>query len=272
MRGVRSSEIGVRFVRRSGDLPYSTYLWVMSTRYAAGLFYVAPGKALTAEDIQRALGINDGVVLIHVAASSANVESVPQDSILVLDPGGSVGHQRPPTVASLAGRDVILVLEQQSSVPVTWLDVVRHPSVQVMRVPAHHEGIHPYVAMALRARVTGIRDQLVEAVIAQHRPLFANMEPLVRVVLNDPWGVRSPLNLATAMGLSIEELSAQLPGGVSRPEHFITLVRWVAFERLIGPLGVRPRRALFLVGVRDRSNLRRQWRRAAYLLRETKTA
>ncbi|UCG87831.1 MAG: hypothetical protein JSW71_04595 [Gemmatimonadota bacterium] len=52
------------------------------------------------------------------------------------------------------------------------------------------------------------------------------------------------------------------PLRLSRLEHVITLVRWCAYEFLTLECHVSSARALEAVGVRDRSNFRRQVRRA----------
>jgi hypothetical protein len=120
---------------------------------------------------------------------------------------------------------------------------------------------------ALHFRITTFRRRVVEGVIERHPSTFAGLEDLIEVLLNDPWGIRKPQDLATTLGIPINVLAVRCRHlGLKRLEHVLTLVRWLAFEQLIGPMGLDVKTALRLVGMRDRSNFRRQWRRAKYLL------
>lgn len=241
----------------------------MATRFATALIYVAPGKALTATAIRTAVGIRERTVSVRVLAVPAALEAPPEGAVLVLDLTGAMATVRPPATRMLRNGQVILAVGQDDAIPASWLDVVREPSVRVMRVRPHSEAIHPRVAEALRTSLSGLRKELSRAVLLQLGSRLPDLEAAVQAIIDDPWGIRKPAELASAMSLSLDDLERRMASGatpVRRVEHAITLVRWLAFEHLTGQLGVRGKRALSMVGIRDRSNLRRQWRRAKYLL------
>jgi hypothetical protein len=50
--------------------------------------------------------------------------------------------------------------------------------------------------------------------------------------------------------------------GFQRVEHFMTYVRWVAFEQILAAHRLRPSLASRLAGITDLSNLKRQLSRA----------
>lgn len=72
-------------------------------------------------------------------------------------------------------------------------------------------------------------------------------------------------DLAFRAGIQRSVLRAQCARiGLQRVEHFITLVRWLAFEFLTGTREMSAGRARVVVGISDPSNFRRQLGRLGY--------
>ena len=91
---------------------------------------------------------------------------------------------------------------------------------------------------------------------------------LVATVLGHPWRIRDPVDLARTAGVLPESLRIRCEGlHLKRAEHFIILVRWLAFELLTNVERMSARRARLVVGISDPSNFRRQLRRVQYFAR-----
>jgi hypothetical protein len=233
------------------------------------LIYSAPGKRLTLAEVRSAMAINDRMISVCLASGDAPFRGVSERTLLVIDLTCCDRKPPPPAVSTLEACEVILAVDEHDAVPVGWLDVVRSSSVLVVRIKPDHDRVPPQVATIVQSRFACLQDQLVAAILAVAPDWLSEFEQVVRVILRDPWTVRTPDQLARSIGITPHELTAQLRGShpsVKRIEHVITLVRWLAFEHLIGPMHLASKRALSFIGVPDRSNLRRQWRRARYLV------
>ncbi len=107
--------------------------------------------------------------------------------------------------------------------------------------------------------------QVAELVVKQN-PRLRDLEDLVGTVLRFSWQVRKPSDLAFRASIQHSILQARcISLGLKRVEHFITLVRWLAFGILTSIERMSARRARLVVGISDPSNFRRQLRRLAYL-------
>ncbi|MGD2135758.1 MAG: hypothetical protein PVF27_06340 [Gemmatimonadales bacterium] len=157
----------------------------------------------------------------------------------------------------------VLIARSEQAVPAPWLEVAHEENVQLLFVPSDDA----LDEARLRAAVAAVREhnerRVVAGVLRRCGDLFSGLDDVVRVVLHDPWGIRRPHQLASALHLSVSRLRRRCARvGVPRLEHVITLVRWCACEFLISDCGMRSARAQEAVGVHDRSNFRRQVRRA----------
>ena len=101
---------------------------------------------------------------------------------------------------------------------------------------------------------------LVERVV-EGNAILREARDLVAVVLQDPWKVRRPRDLARQAGVTLGAVKRRCGSRLRRIENFIALTRWVALEHLTVTLGVGPKLARVLTGVADRSNFRHQVRR-----------
>ncbi len=154
-------------------------------------------------------------------------------------------------------------------VPAAWLAVAHEPRVELL-LASSGDSIDEARLRGTVARVLEhARERVVAGVLRRCRSLFQERESVVRALVADPWGIRLPRDLARALGVSLAELKHTcLPTQLSRPQHVLTLVRWCAYEFLTLEAHLSPVRALEAVGVRDRSDFRRQLRRARAGLRD----
>jgi hypothetical protein len=141
------------------------------------------------------------------------------------------------------------------------MDAVRWPGVKLTHRDA--TGGFDAVATALLRRIVGPTGPEIAALVLAREPGLADVAPLVRVVCERAWEVRHPRQLAAALGTRLTTVKRTLAGlGFERVEHFMTYVRWVAFEQITSAHRLRPSHAGRLAGITDLSNLRRQLNRA----------
>jgi AraC-like DNA-binding protein len=161
----------------------------------------------------------------------------------------------------------LAIVPQTLSVPANWLPVLRQQQVTLLVVPTAHPAVHPQAAAALRLRIRSLRIDIAEAVNNRSNDLFHDSKDVVRALLSDPIGIRSPRHLADTLGISLPELERRCAGlKLNRIEHVLTAIRWLAVEHLVSDGHLTVREAMHSVGIRDKSNFRRQWRRASYLM------
>ncbi len=159
--------------------------------------------------------------------------------------------------------EIWLVCESDT-VSAHWLDAARLPNVHLV----HCDGIERAAGLqsltaSLLQRVAGPGAAAIAALVLAREPGLAEAEPLVRAVSERPWEVRHPAQLSAAAGTSSSAAKRMIKAlGFARGEHFITYVRWVIFEQLVGVKRLRVPLARRLAGIGDPSNLRRQMERA----------
>jgi len=163
----------------------------------------------------------------------------------------------------LAAAGVVLIGASKQSVPAGWLEVARQPNVQLLLTSPGDK----MDEARLRSTVLQVLERSVERAVAGalrrcgHR--FETFQDLVRAVVADPWGIRRPRDLARVLGVSLPALRHMCePLGLGRTDHVLTYIRWCAYEYLTVECHMSSARALEAVDVRDRSNFRRQVRRA----------
>lgn len=147
-----------------------------------------------------------------------------------------------------------------------WEDAMRWPGVKVTHCDAMERAAgYDTVASSLLRRIVGPTGQEIADLVLASEPGLtgANVAALVREVCERSWELRHPKQLASALGLrlpAVKETLAEL--GFERVEHFMTYVRWVAFEQIMAVHRLRAPQASRLAGITDLSNLRRQMSRA----------
>lgn len=152
--------------------------------------------------------------------------------------------------------EVWLVRSDAAAVP-AWFDSRRWASVRIVS-PAGDE----LAASILEHLVGPPAAEIARLVLVRERGL-GEVEGLVRAVCERPWDVRHPRQLAKVIDMRFLALKHKLKElGFGRVEHFITYVRWVAFEQLVAVHRLRVPLAQRLAGIKDPSNLRRQLERA----------
>jgi hypothetical protein len=185
--------------------------------------------------------------------------------ILVVDlddaPESPDAHNLLPLLTRL---EVWLVAGERGVSP-SWQDAVRWPGVQLTHCDtAERASGFDTVASALLRRIVGPSGSEIAAlVLASESGLTGDIAAMVRVVCERSWELRHPKQLAAALGMRLPAVKASLAVlGFERVEHFMTYVRWVAFEQIMAVHRLRAPLASRLAGITDLSNLRRQMSRA----------
>ena len=200
----------------------------------------------------------------HTSLPSA--KAVHSTDILVIDLDDAAespdAHNLLPLLTRL---DVWLVAGERGVGP-GWQDAVRWPGVKLTHCDTGERasGFDTVVAALLR-RIVGPTGAEIAALVLAREPGLKGEEiaPMVRVVCERSWELRHPKQLAAALGVRLTALKRSLTElGFERVEHFMTYVRWVAFEQIMAVHRLRAPLAGRLAGITDLSNLRRQMSRA----------
>jgi hypothetical protein len=186
-------------------------------------------------------------------------KAVHSADILVIDLDDAPESPDAPNLLPLLTRLEVWLVAGERTVSPSWLDVVRWPGVKL----THSEGGVDAVAAALLRRLVGPSGPEIAALVLAREPGLAEVAPLVRAVCERAWELRHPKQLAAALGTRLPAIKRTLAGlGFQRVEHFMTYVRWVAFEQIMAAHRLRAPLASRLAGITDLSNLRRQLNRA----------
>jgi hypothetical protein len=231
-------------------------------RFRTRVYVVSTDRARSAA-IAGALRAGRDPPAVYRLGALPSVREIVWRSVIVVDL-----RNGPDAVASalqtveLGAPSWVLIAESTQAVPASWLAVAHERNVQLLYISPTDALDEPQ----LRAAVTAAQDQNLERLVAgvsqRCGGLFWGLDDLVRALVRDPWGIRRPHHLASALGISASKLRRMCaPLRQCRLEHVVTLVRWCAYEFLTLDCHVSPARALEPVGVKDRSNFRRQVRR-----------
>lgn len=145
------------------------------------------------------------------------------------------------------------------SVSAQWLEAAHWPNLHFVHCDtmSRAAGLRTLVASLVKRFLGPSGDEIAGLVLAREQRL-RSVDPLVRAICASPWEIRHPSQLATTVGIGLSTIKRSLSElGFSRVEHFITYVRWSAFEQLVAR-GLRIPVAQHLTGIADRSNQRRQ--------------
>ena len=182
--------------------------------------------------------------------------------VLVVIPGAEFAHNDSYLSSTIDGRTTWLV--GIGSVDSIWLQVARLANVKVVvgepnRIAETIDSVVIDILSRLRGPPT---ERILQLVVTSESSLIP-LSRLAKAVCDNPWGVRHPRDLARQSGLSLLEIKAQCSmAGFSRVEHFITVVRLIGFEQLVAKEHLSVTVARQVVGIADRSNMRRHVRRA----------
>jgi len=224
---------------------------------------VASARTSLLQGLEERLG-RHARVQHHVALPSA--KAVHSTDILVIDlddaPESPDAHNLLPLLTRL---DVWLVAGERGVGP-GWQDAVRWPGVKLTHCgDAERAAGFDTVASALLRRIVGPTGPEIAALVLAREPGLTGdvVAPMVRVVCERSWELRHPKQLAAALGMRLAAVKRSLAQlGFERVEHFMTYVRWVAFEQIMAVHRLRAPLASRLAGITDLSNLRRQMSRA----------
>ena len=202
----------------------------------------------------------------HVALPGA--KAVHSTDILVIDLDDAPDSPDAPNLLPLLTRLEVWLVAGERAVSPGWLDAVRWPGVKLTHCDTTERAAgFDTVASALLRRIEGPTGPEIAALVLAREPGLAGegggIAPMVRVVCERSWEVRHPKQLAAALGMRLTAVKRELSRlGFDRVEHFMTYVRWVAFEQIMAVHRLRAPLASRLAGITDLSNLRRQLNRA----------
>jgi hypothetical protein len=157
------------------------------------------------------------------------------------------------------------------AIPTAWSGLLRSPLIRLVAIDQHADDAYAQLAALLESRDKGPRSDEIASRLEQRVPALQAVGDMLRHVLDEPWRIRRPRDLAAALGTDVAALrrrTRQL--GLSRVEHLITATRFLAFEYLVAVEHLSVHKALAIVGVADRSNFRRQCNRADYFLQDAR--
>lgn len=214
------------------------------------------------EEVIRALkatGTQCGAIRVD---SPRTLSAAAHASLVVVDlahpPSIRVSEARRFTATS----EAVLVAPDNGIVPARWLPVLDCPNAHRATLQMDEED--PYTALRsfLQGWASGVQPPDLALMVTNADSRLGDLPSEVRLILEDPWGIRRPRDLAAAAGDTMQGLLARCRTvGFRRIEHFITMVRVIAIEQLCQD-GMPRCQACLLVGVADRANFRRQVQRA----------
>ena len=200
----------------------------------------------------------------HAALPAA--KAVHATDLLVIDLDDAADSPDASNLLPLLTRLEVWLVAGERGVSGSWQDAVRWPGVKLTHCdPAERASGCDTVASALLRRIVGPSGVEIAALVLAREPGLTGEEvaPMVRVVCERSWELRHPKQLAAALGTRLPTLKRALVDlGFVRVEHFMTYVRWVAFEQIMAVHRLRAPLASRLAGITDLSNLRRQMSRA----------
>ena len=201
----------------------------------------------------------EGHAHVQQHAGFPSPKAVRSTDILVIDLDDAAESPDAATLLPLLTRLEVWLVAGERAVSPGWLDAVRWPGVKL----THGEGGVDGVATALLRRIAGPSGTEIAALVLAREPGLVEVAPMVRVLCERAWEVRHPRQLAAALATRLTTVKRTLVGlGFERVEHFMTYVRWVAFEQIMAVHRLRAPLASRLAGITDLSNMRRQMSRA----------
>jgi hypothetical protein len=224
---------------------------------------VASARTSLLVGLEERLGLH-ARVQHHTTLPSA--KTVHSTDILVIDLDDSAESPDAHNLLPLLTRLDVWLVAGERGVGAGWLDAVNWPGVKLTHCDAaERTSGFDTVASALLRRIVGPTGPEIAALVLTREPGLAGEQiaPMVRVVCERSWELRHPKQLAGAMSVrlpAVKRLLAEI--GFERVEHFMTYVRWVAFEQIMAVHRLRAPLASRLAGITDLSNLRRQLSRA----------
>ena len=201
-----------------------------------------------------------GCVRISQHLTVPPIRMVGSADVLIVDLDDPQHQPVPRNLLPFLDRQEIWLAYGNGSVSAQWLEAARWPNLHFVHCDTMNRaaGLRTLVASLVKKFLGPPGDEIAGLVLAREQRL-RSVDQLVRAICANPWKVRHPSQLAATVrvGLSSVKRSVSVLG-FARVEHFITYVRWSAFEQLVGNCGLRVPVAQHLTGIADRSNQRRQ--------------
>jgi hypothetical protein len=190
-----------------------------------------------------------------------------EQSVVVIDLIHPPAGLQPPLYSADGKVFYVLLVARDQSVALPWVEFRRSGTVEFASVDSaglSERRFRPLVALLSRLTENVGPERLATVLIARN-PWLKDCGDLVCTTLAQPWRIRDPIDLARAIGMLESALRVRCEAlGLKRIEHFVTLIRWLAFENLTCVEEMSAKRARLVVGIADPSNFRRQLRRVSY--------
>jgi hypothetical protein len=162
----------------------------------------------------------------------------------------SVLSKRPHGCALMLGEEPI---------PPTWVELIAEGALVIRAGCSAVSGVPGELAQFIESGALQLRLSSVALGCLRRAPRLTALSDVVMVVLESPWNVRRPRDLARALRTTIDDLKGRsVAAGFQRLEHVIALTRATAYRCLVDDIRLRPATAYGVLGIRDRSNFRRQ--------------
>ena len=160
-----------------------------------------------------------------------------------------------------------MVVAESQAVPARVVDALQHSNTHLVVLrEADALDFSPVIADLERYVIRPAEPEELVNAIVMSVPILVPLRDLVAIILEHPWRIRRPRDLAIVSRCTFGELKRRCAdAGVKRVEHLISLVRWLGLDHLVRLRQVAPWRARLITGVPDRSNLQRQVARARYV-------
>ena len=190
-----------------------------------------------------------------------------EQTLVVVDLSDPPAGNPPPSLQE-GSIHYLLVVDRQRPVAFPWVEFAKSETVQLVSITRDSADPFAPLIAALERMDTRLSPRVLTEAIIQREQRLWGLEDLVSAVLSKPWRVRLPTDLAVCVHTSRSRIHMRCEAiGLKRVEHFITLVRCVAFEVLTGIHRMPAKRARVIAGIGDPSNFRRQSSRLRYYTR-----
>lgn len=144
-----------------------------------------------------------------------------------------------------------------------WLELSRSVARVIYSNRNHPDQLYRRIVGDLLLYLAAWEPTSLAACAVQLDPRLRRAVGLVTKLLEHPWEIRRPNQLAESSGMSMRRLKKQsIECGFDRVEHLITCARFAAAQALIRDRPCSASAARRIVGVEDPSNFRRQLGRA----------
>jgi hypothetical protein len=195
--------------------------------------------------------------------SLAEVGAARPGDIAVVDLSDTGPRVRTKDIAVLARGGAAFIVCGDAPVDPAWLTFVSERRVAVVqRSGTADAGYGPLIAALVEATRRRPKEELTRRILSLN-PALDPAANLVKAIAENPWKVRHPRDLARVASIRFRSVRVLArAAGFKRVEHLITVVRQAIIEETASVDGLPRAACMWVAGVTDYSNHRRQLARA----------